>query len=79
MHNKYTEAVSNDNRIQACVMYTLSEGLTKQIKDDDALFRKFKEFKGLVRRGSMTIEQLENMVYTLYGITSENSENNIEN
>ena len=68
MHSKKQWAQYHDNRLLELAMYQLSEGLTLPVKDRDKLYEKFAEFKGLVKRGSFTIEQLEESVYGRYGI-----------
>ena len=62
--------IQNDARLQDLSVYEVSKGLTIPTTASD-LQRKFVEFKGLVKRGSFTIDQLEDMVCTKWGIVNE--------
>jgi len=64
------ETMLNDQRINDLALYAVTHGLTTICKDPMIVQNKFVEFKRLVKRGSFTIEQLEDHVCIQFGITS---------
>ena len=62
------QAAQNDRRLQNCAAYWVSKGLTVQIPDAETLMQKFGEFKRLVRRGTFTVQDIENMTARRYGV-----------
>jgi len=61
------QAIQNDQRLQSCAAYEVSHGLMLPITDPDKLMKTFAQFKMLVRRGSMTVEEIENMMAKKWG------------
>ena len=69
---KKQEAVENDRRINDLATYAVTKGLTLSIMDhQEELLPMFTQFKMLVRRGSFTLAQLENMIIDKYGIVKK--------
>ena len=68
--SKKSIAINNDNRLLDMVTYWETKGGTLNARDPNQILNRFNEFKGLIRRGSFTMEQLEDMVYSKYGIMS---------
>ena len=64
-------AITNDNRIMEMAAYWESKGNMYPIPSAESMLQRFAEFKGLVRRGSFTMEQLEAHVFGRYGIREE--------
>ena len=62
------EAVQNDRRIQELAVYQLTDGLTIPMKNFQDVLPIFAQFKGLIKRGSFTLEQLEDMVMGRLGV-----------
>jgi len=60
-------ACNNDLRLEQLASYEVSRGLTKGV-DQQNLLAKFTEYKQLVRKGSFTLQQLEDIVYSKYGV-----------
>ena len=71
------QAVQNDKRLQSCAAYELSNGLMVEITDRNALIEKFVQFKMLVRRGSMTIDELEDSLAIRFGVV-EGAKNELD-
>lgn len=65
------EAIMNDQKLSDLALYACTNGLTKVCNDPEAIQNRFTEFKRLVKRGSFTIEQLENSVGERYGIVNK--------
>ena len=65
------QAVQNDMRLQSCAVYEVTKGLTLAIKDREPILAKFAEFKAMVKRGSMTLEQLEDSLAVRHGVVEE--------
>ena len=61
-------ALLNDQRLMHLAFYKESNGMTDKIKDPLALNIRFSEFKKLVKRGSFTLDQLEESVYSDCGV-----------
>jgi hypothetical protein len=57
-------------RVQDVAAYDVSRGLMIYASPEE-IHRKFIEFKGLVKRGSMSVDQLEDMICTKYGILTQ--------
>jgi len=65
--NEKNIAIDNDIRLEQAAHYEVSKGLTKQYTLQD-LGNKFIEFKKLVMRGSFTVIELEDSVFSRWGI-----------
>jgi uncharacterized protein YktB (UPF0637 family) len=63
-------AGSNDQRLMEIAAYHESRGMIRAIESPEKLWGRFAEFKQLVRRGSFTINQLEDRIYSNFGIMS---------
>ena len=66
--NNHRLAMENDNRIMNCAYYQETRGLTKKLASSHQLMDRFAYFKQLVMRGSMTLNQLEDKVFSEHGI-----------
>jgi len=66
--NEKNIAITNDNRLYDMAGYWESKGNMVSPISPEAVFNRFTEFKGLVKRGSYTIEQLEAKVFGAFGI-----------
>ena len=69
------EAISNDNRLLNVARYILSKGSTIDVPGGDRehkqlVWDEFTKLKGLVKRGTFTIDELEERIYRQYGIVS---------
>ena len=64
------DALSNDALIQDLVIYELTKGNTKtlQKEDLDKLQDRFAEYKGLIRRGEFTYDEMADKIFGKYGI-----------
>jgi len=68
------KAVANDNMILATSHYYCSQGYTKPTDGIEYLQKvnaKFMEFKKLILNGEFTMIELENDVYSKYGVVNE--------
>jgi hypothetical protein len=63
----------NDKRLLTVAQYELYQGGMRQAKSQAEIDRKFIEFKGLVLRGEMSLEELESDIYSKWGITESSS------
>jgi hypothetical protein len=61
-------ALFNDIRLKKVAEYQASKGYTVLKVDEQAFMDTFIEFKNLVRRGSFTLAQLEDDVYSRWGV-----------
>jgi hypothetical protein len=77
MSNKQT-ACNNDMRLEQMAHYIVSCGLTKPFVQQD-YFNKFVELKQLVKKGSFTLENLEDMMYAKYGVLEKCGNDNFLN
>jgi hypothetical protein len=64
-------AFLNDQRIMELATYHETRGLMRRIMDPQILSERFVEFKGLLRRGSYTMKQLEDKVYKQFGVLGQ--------
>jgi len=67
-------ATYNDNRLKTIVTYAVTEGGTLMVKVTEyynPFKSKFKEFKTMIKRGTMTIDELEKRVYSQFGIIDQ--------
>ena len=72
-------AIANDNRIYDLASYTVSDGMTRRVKDISKIEDKFMEFKRLVMRGEFpSIESLEEDICTRYGVMEKVKETPME-
>ena len=70
------QAIINDNRLKDIATYDVTKGLMIKCENPDEIVNKFTEFKMLVRRGSFTIDQLEDSVCKRYGVINKEGANN---
>lgn len=63
-------ALLNDERLLCAASYYESKGTMVTLRTTEQLLARFREFKGLVKRGSYTVEQIEEKVYSRYGIVN---------
>jgi len=68
--NEKDVASHNDWRLRDIALYHESRGMTHCVEAEKVRDR-FIEFKGLVKRGSFTIDELEKRVFVEYGIVEE--------
>lgn len=61
-------ANQNDNRLMSIALYEESKGLTKRTNPVTVL-KRFRYFKNMVKRGSISIDELERRTYEKFGIT----------
>jgi hypothetical protein len=66
MNNKQW-AIFNDNKIMELALYHETKGMSVKV-DTQKVFDRFMEFKRYIVRGSFTLEQLEESVYSTYGL-----------
>lgn len=71
--NERNIAFANDNRILEMATYWESKGNMVSLQSMEAVFSRFAEFKGLVKRGSFTMEQLEKHVFEKFGLIDKKS------
>ena len=70
--NERQVAQHNDERIWHMAYYHITEGLLKKVNfTDPECHKKFIEFKGLIKRGSFEINELEARVYAKFGVVAE--------
>ena len=65
------EAVDNDRRLQDLATYEITKGLTVALENLEDILPKFAEYKNLVKRGSFTIDELEDNILTKYAIVTK--------
>ena len=61
----------NDNRLRILTEYDVTKGHMNIKVTPEQLQSRFTEFKQLVRRGSITLKQLEDDIYSKWGINEE--------
>lgn len=66
------DALQNDVRLMEMALYEVTKGQTSQ-STPDALVKKVAEYKALIKRKTFTIDQLEDKVFSRYGIMNSNS------
>lgn len=76
------QAIVNDNKLLDMATYAVSAGQTKLCSMHDPVFMhalqdKFNYFKRLVRTGEFTMQQLEDKIYTDYGIVVNTDPNHV--
>ena len=71
--NTKQQAIDNDHRLMDLARYAYTEGnlnaRTLSPTEGRKINSKFREFKHLVKRGTFTMEQLEDHICGIYGIT----------
>ena len=72
MMNKKRNALINDDKLWAIARYHVDKGTMKK-PDMQKWTKRFNEFKALVKRGSFTIDQLEDRVYEKFGVLDEDA------
>lgn len=65
------QALTNDKRLQDLVTYEITKGLTVALEDIALILPKFAEYKSLIKRGSFTIDELEERVLDKYALVTE--------
>ena len=61
--------IENDLKIMDMAFYCESKGMTTSLPPSpDQLLMRFKEFKSLLKREEFSMEELENKVYSSYGV-----------
>lgn len=65
--------ITNDQRLQDLAVYAMTEGMTKTCNNPQEIQKKFAEYKKIVKRGTFTLEQLEDHVCSVYGIVDQKS------
>ena len=70
--NEKNIALANDSRLLECALYWQSKGNMIPL-DPESVGNRFAEFKGLVRRGSFTMKQLEKRVFGKYGFIDDSN------
>lgn len=68
MNNISRTVLENDKRILNLATYYESKGNMISVKHPKVIWDRFTEFKMRLKRNSITFEQLEDMVYSKYGI-----------
>lgn len=63
-------AIQNDMRLMEMALYDLTKGQTKNTTPE-AIYMKISEYKGIIKRGTYKIDQLEDRVFSRYGIVDE--------
>lgn len=63
----------NDQRLIEMTIYHESKGMTRAIKGEEQLSARFTEFKMLIKRGSFTIKELEEKIFSENGIITSPS------
>jgi hypothetical protein len=61
----------NDQRLIRLAEYDASHGYMKTGITKEVLQSRFEDLKGLVKKGSMTLKELEDDVYSRWGVTEE--------
>ena len=70
MANEKKQATINDNLIMEVAFYHETKGLTVPTKDFGKVYERFAEFKRYIKNGEFTLEELENKVYSEFGIVT---------
>jgi len=66
------DAIQNDLRLMEMALYETSKGQTRNTTHSE-LLKKISEYKRLIKRESYTIDELEDRVFSRFGITDERS------
>lgn len=69
MHEKPL-ALRNDDRIMNAAIYHETKGNTEEA-DETGVLGRFTEFKHLIKRGSFTVDSLEERTFERYGVVKE--------
>jgi len=64
------EAVQNDLRLLEMALYETTKGQTKNTTQE-LILSKVLEYKAIIKRGTYTIDQLEDKIFSRYGIVDE--------
>ena len=67
------DAIKNDMRLMEMALYEGTKGQTSK-STQAAITQKILEYKGLIKRGSYTIDQLEDKIFSQYGILNNRSQ-----
>jgi len=69
--------IKNDQLLMELAMYHESKGMTTTLPNPDQLFARFEEFKRLLKRQEFTMGQLEDRVYSRYGVITKEKNKSI--
>jgi len=66
------DAIQNDIRLLEMALYEVTKGQT-QFSDQGAIVKKVAEYKRLIKRGTFTLDGLEDKIFSRFGIIDERS------
>lgn len=66
------DAIQNDLRLMEMALYEVTKGQTQHATHED-IIKKVAEYKGIIKRGTYTIDQLEDKIFSRFGIIDERS------
>ena len=66
------DAIHNDMRLMEMALYETTRGQTHNTSQE-LIVKKLSEYKRLIKRGTYTIDQLEDKIYSQFGIINERS------
>lgn len=66
-------AIQNDLRLLEMALYEQTKGQTRNTTQE-SIIQKVREYKGLIKRGTFSIDQLEDKTFSRYGIIDERSQ-----
>jgi len=66
---KISQAFKNDEIIMQLCVYEATNGMTKSVNSQEVILNLFKEFKGHIKAGEYTLQELSDMVALRHGIT----------
>jgi len=66
------DAIHNDMRLMEMALYETTKGQT-QHSSQEVLVKKIAEYKAIIKRGTFTLDELEDKIFSRYGIVNERS------
>jgi hypothetical protein len=71
------DAIKNDLRLMEMALYEVTKGQTN-CSNHETVIKKLAEYKGIIKRGTFTIDQLEDRVFSRFGVLDPNTQRDTE-
>lgn len=66
------DAIQNDMRLMEMALYEITKGQT-QNASQDLIVKKLSEYKRIIKRGTYTLDQLEDKIFSRFGLLNKRS------
>lgn len=66
------DAIQNDQRLMEMALYEVTKGQT-QHASYEKLVKKIAEYKGIIKRGTFSLDELEDKIFSRFGVIDERS------